>query len=220
MRLGKTKNYFNSKFSLLIISFVFFISVLIGFVLRNLYYPFESAVAAYATKTGNECIYNSVKKCITNKVIYSDIIHIKENQSGEITLLSADTLKIAALKTEIINEIEKNISSCSKNKIILRAGAAQSNPIFSAFGPAFVIKVNPDVIISAEFRDNFTSKGINNIRHTIYIDTEILFTVSSSFYKKTFTISDSVPIADTVISGKIPEYYGSFSGGHVFNENS
>ncbi|MBP3362051.1 MAG: sporulation protein YunB [Clostridia bacterium] len=214
MRLGIRRS--NGKKIFILFAFVFFISVLLGFILRRLEMPFTDAVAAYAAAVGNDAVNNAVENCLSdNEISYEDLVILKENDNGMVTSMAADGLKISRLKSLLTASIQESISNTPSKKVSIPIGSAQSSKLLSAFGPKLRIKISPASITKIDFRDVFSDAGINQVRHTIYLDVSISVTVTSSSERKTYDVPNSILIADTVIVGNVPDYYGGLAGRQI-----
>ena len=199
---------FRPKTFLILLTAVVFTGILTGFTFRRLEYPFSSAFSGYASRVGNEAINNAVSECMKDEIGYKDLINITKNADGEITSMSADGMKISALKSKLTQYIQSYIIDYPKQELSLPVGSAEGSTIFSAFGPRVKIKIYPSSVTSMDFRDEFTDAGINQVRHTIYLDVSINVTIRTATMNKTQNVISSVLIADTVIVGKVPNYYG------------
>lgn len=198
-------------FSILIVSVLFF-SVASGFAFRRMEKPFEAAFAAYASEVGNKGIKFAIEKSLDG-VSYEDFIVLSENSDREIVSMSANVIEISKIKADITDYVNEYVSTYDDNVLELRLGASQSNFLFTGLGPAFRIKVKPESVTKSEFRDEFVSTGINQVRHCIFIDVTVTVTVAGFSSKITRDITNSVLVADTVIVGHVPQVYGGYFAG-------
>ena len=75
--------------------------------------------------------------------------------------------------------------------------------------------------MNTEFDEKFDSCGINQVRHTILLNVEIVVAYSGYLFADSETVKVSVPVSDSVIVGETPEFYGGgefFAGDEVRNE--
>ena len=197
----------NNKHLLAIaIMWVMFISIIFGVSVNKLETPFFSRVEAYATTLCNNAVEEAAIQALSD-IKYSDLVILNENSKGQIISLSADTIKLNQLKARIANSVEGYINNLSKKKIGISLGALCGKPMLSAIGPKIYFKLNPSTHAKVMFNDSFSDAGINQVRHTIYLDIVISITISSSTSKKSYDIHDSMLIADTVIVGTVPDFY-------------
>lgn len=189
-----------------------FVSVIFGFIYRNFENPFKHAFAAYATETGNEALRLAVDKCLGD-VSYKDIIHISQNSDKEIVSISANVSYLNRIKAEITKYADEYVTNPPDKYVDINLGATQNNPLFAAIGPKFRIKVQPYAVTKASFRDEFVSVGINQVRHSVYIDMCITVTVVGASSRISVDIKNTLPVADTIIVGRVPQLYGGYYSG-------
>lgn len=216
MRLKCRKRYKSN----IIIILILVISTGFGLVMRRLENPFSDAFYSYAVKAGNDAVNDAVSQCMDNRSItYNDLINLKENSKGEIISLSADTAKINRLKADISKTVDNNIKSYKGESLHINFGASQDNILLASVGPVVKIKVKPYSATKTEFRDEFISAGINQVRHCIYLDIFSTVTISGFNMRKTHNVENTILIADTIIVGSVPEFYGScFADFNKFGE--
>ena len=78
-------------------------------------------------------------------------------------------------------------------------------------GPKIPIKLHPITVISTDFKESFSSSGINQVRHSISVMVDIKMAYSGYMFNSSEKISISVPVTNTVIIGEVPQYYGANS---------
>ena len=67
-------------------------------------------------------------------------------------------------------------------------------------------------IVNSEISDSFDSAGINNIKHQLNLKITFDIRYTGFMYAKNEKTEIEVPIAESVISGDIPYYYGGNIG--------
>ena len=70
------------------------------------------------------------------------------------------------------------------------------------------VKIYPISCVGTDVHETFTSCGINQVRHSIYLKAQIDIGYSGYMFDTTETVTVNVPITDTVIVGEVPQYYG------------
>ncbi len=192
--------------------FILFVSVLTGFIFSRLEKPFETAFTAYAYKIGNEAINKAVDECFRD-VSYKDIVSVSKNSQDEIVSLSGNVVALNRMKSDLAECVNKYVSSGDKKYVTLYMGSSQSKPMLAGFGPKIKIKVKPYSVTKTAFRDEFVSAGINQVRHCVYIDTYTTVTVVGMGSRVSAQVKNSLPVADTIIVGRVPQVYGGYFSG-------
>lgn len=177
--------------------------IVFGFLLVRLQNPFCAAVEEHSFYAANKAVEYALE-CIN----CSDLVKISSGNTGNVKAVVADGMKISRLKSEIALKIDDYIKHSDADFIKVPLLSFGDNLILSSIGPSAKLKIKPTSLVSLDFRDSFSSAGINQTRHTIYLDTYITVNITSAFRKKTEKIHNSVLVADTVIVGDVPEYYG------------
>lgn len=84
--------------------------------------------------------------------------------------------------------------------------------VFSGYGPDISIKLVPLGNIETKFDTNFSSEGINQTKHTIYMNIQSAITVVAPFIGSSVNCNSSVTVAETIIVGDIPATYYNIEG--------
>lgn len=202
MRICKRRR----RFAIYIFSAAVCLGIIFGFFLVRIENPFFAEVEAHSQAAANDAVCAALEEA---DIKYSDFITLLSDESGRVNSMSADGIKISRVKAELAKKIQKSIEESNAERVWVPVFSFQKNPVLSGAGPRVCFKIKPASLVSLEFRDSFTSTGINQTRHTIYIEAFITINITSSFVRKTETIHNSILAADTVIVGDVPKYYGS-----------
>ena len=189
---------------------IFAISLFFGLIVKRLENPFISAYMSQANRISNEAVNYAINECFYDKSLkYNDLISLKTDSDGRIISLSTNTFIVNKLKVDICKSVDKRIQSYSGKSVKLYLGAGQDNIIGTSYGPAIKVRIKPYSTTKTTFRDEFVSAGINQVRHCIYLDINSTLTLTGFSIKKTYNTENSVLIADTIIVGGVPEFYGN-----------
>lgn len=204
---GKTARAFGFIKFLAVISVIFFTTF---FVLKKAEPHFWSRVEGYAVSMAENAVNSAVGKVLHEKNIkYSDLVHLRTGENGEIKAIEADTVSMNILKSEIAENIEKTVLSSENAHVTISLGGMWGIPLFSGFGHKFKVKIFPSSTAVLKFADSMKESGINQVKHKIYLQSEINVTLTSGLWQKNSCIKCEIPVADTVIIGVVPKYYGA-----------
>ncbi len=153
---------------------------------------------------------NAVNENFPENIDYSDIVTISKDENGKITSIQTEVAKLNRIFANVSLGIQEQMYSLEDEKISIPLGAIFGNSIFAARGPGINIKIIPAGSVEMDFKSEFTSAGINQTRHRIYllVNTEVGLVVP--FVEKKTVIATSLPVAETVIVGDVPDYYIDF----------
>ena len=68
---------------------------------------------------------------------------------------------------------------------------------------------------STEFENLFTDAGINQTKHRIVLNVEVVVSILMPGYTTSTVVESSLAVAETVIVGAVPETYTYFQSGSV-----
>lgn len=209
----------NKSFKKLKYLFFFIIIILVFIMILLRFEPlFWSRVESYAVFYAENAVNDAVTEVLTkNSIKYNDLINLKENSDGKISVLLVDNIKVNSLKSEISREISKSIKEAENGYIYLNAGTISGSPLFSGLGPKIKIKISPSNKTLINFKDELEESGINQVRHTLYLDLTVHINITSAISQKTSEFKTVIPVADTIIVGTVPQYLGT-SGMNIIGE--
>ncbi len=146
-------------------------------------------------------------------VSYESIITVNRNQKGEVESLTADTAKINALKAEVVAAAAKELEALPSLRTKIPIGTLLPFSILYGKGPALTFYSIPAGGLTAEFSNTFTSAGINYTLHRIILTLKVTVTVVMPGERIEKEVSADFFIAETVLSGSIPDIYISQENG-------
>lgn len=151
-----------------------------------------------------EIINKSVLDEFSKQFNYDDIIKIEKNVEGNIVLLKADTLKLNKIACDVAIKSQKELNDLGNVGINLPIGYITRNNILSYLGPSITVKMQPVGHIETKYSSDFESAGINQTRHKIYVKVKTKVRIIIPTRSSDIEVSNEVPIAETIIVGKIP----------------
>jgi len=136
---------------------------------------------------------------------YDDIIHVEKDKNDNIVLLKADTLKMNKIACDVALTSQKELKSLGNVGIKVPLGYILKNNILSYMGPSIAIKMQPIGYIETKYISDFEQAGINQTRHKIYVQVKTKIRVIIPLKSNDIEINNEVPIAETIIVGKVPD---------------
>ena len=207
MRLGMKKR--RSGFTIVIIAAVIVIFLLLSLtsaIAKRLQPAFVSQAHSYANTMVTDVIEKAVNDVLTNGD-YSETAKVQENST--VTSFEADTVKINKLKSELTVKIQKDIVAQCSTKIYIPIGSASGLYLLSGWGPKIPVSIYPAAIVNTNYKENFESVGINQVRHTVAINVDVQMGYAGYMLNETETINTDVPVLESIIVGNVPNYYGT-----------
>ncbi|MDO5399216.1 MAG: sporulation protein YunB [bacterium] len=164
------------------------------------------------------CHANTIVTDRVNKAVYNafkenrDFQGIASGEDGNVSSLSVDMQKINMLKADAVIWVQDELNAITSDTIYIPAAAVLGVPLLSGSGFRIPVTVSPMTTVDAEYSESFESAGINQTRYRLDINIIVGVTYCCFNFSKTESITTSVPVVSTVISGNVPSYYGILSG--------
>lgn len=201
---GIRKAYLWLLFSLLLVSLLFcFIDAHIFPVVRALAGNRAQSVAV-------QSVNDAVGRVITSDAVtFSTLMNVERDGDGHVTSIQSNTLAMNRIKYDITREVLARLASPQSAELRLPVGSIFGGVLFNNRGPRLRISIQPAGAVSADFSSVFTSSGINQTHQQIMltVHANILVIIAGQTFIQ--SAESSMCIADNVIVGDVPGYYGS-----------
>lgn len=144
-------------------------------------------------------------------VDYSDFVTITRNETGEITALSADMARLNLLRAELSAHLLERLED-SQLELTVPVGSLLPLEPTWARGPELHLRALALGTASAEFESEFTSAGINQTRHRLWLELSVPVTVLLPGGGEELTVDSRLCVAETVIVGQVPQTWFQTGG--------
>lgn len=145
---------------------------------------------------------------------YGDLAVVRYSDTGEVRAIETDTVKINKIKAMISKQVEDEIEVIRDNEVKIPIGAFTYITVLSNFGPEISVNFSIVGAFNCEIISTFESTGINqSIHHIKLIVTSKIMTTSLD-YSGDIVFTTDFELAQTVIIGSIPNYYGKLSSNY------
>ncbi|AZO95713.1 sporulation protein YunB [Iocasia frigidifontis] len=206
---------FLNNFSICKILIVFIILLLLFFIfLHNTITPiFFSLAEVEAVKIANSAI-NEAVDLGAEKVDYQDMIDYVYNKSGDaIVLMQPNTKNINKFTSSISLRIQEKLAEASQETVSVPLAQIFGIELLAGFGPKLEARIIPAGFTEPpKIKDSFTSAGINQTRHKIYLDVAAQIKLIVPFKSHSVDIHADIPVTEVVILGKVPQVYVGIDG--------
>lgn len=140
---------------------------------------------------------------------YDDIAKIVYSDSGTVQAIETDSMKINRIKSEITKSVQNEIAKVYDNDIDIPIGAFTNITVLSNWGPCINMNFNLTGSFSSEIVSTFEQAGINQTVHHIRLMLTSKIMTTSLDYSGNITFTTDFEIAQSIIVGEIPNYYGT-----------
>ena len=138
---------------------------------------------------------------------YSSYVHIERNSSGEITLITADMIKINKLMAQYSTIVQSHVSEIEEDDITVPMLAFTGWPLVSTLGA----DINLDIVAVGDapcsYRSEFKEVGINQTLHSIYIDVSAKVEIILPIDNIEVECPSSALVCESEIVGRGPQFY-------------
>ena len=189
---------------ILIILVVIYVFLLVD---KKIKPAFIAIAEVKAREIATRSINESVKAKLTKDIKYEDLIAIRTDTEGNITMMQANTVMMNKLASEVALTIQDNIKKIKASTVKVPIGTVFDSQLLAKYGPKISINITPIGMVSVDFKTEFEQSGINQTRHRIYLVVNTKVRVIVPLSSKAVSVSSSVPIAETVIVGRVPQNY-------------
>lgn len=163
----------------------------------------EAKVRSLTQSAVESAVYDVIK----DEYLYSDLIEIIKDSNNDIQMISANAYKINLLSKEILNSAQNNLTTLGEQGIEIGIGTFTGITLFTDKGPKVSLKLSPIGTIFTRFHSEFTSAGINQTNHSIYLYVQTDVSLILPTDTKVISTTTEVLLTESIIQGKIPDTY-------------
>ncbi len=163
----------------------------------------SDACNAYSLKAANAAAISSLSLGVN----YSDVVRIEKNSVGDITLVSVDPLKANAIGQDITEKTRINLEAELKSGVPVPWLAFSGIKLLAGYGKEVSFKAVTISSVTCEFNGKFRSVGINQTLHSVYAVILCETNIEIPLSKRTDSSRTEILIAESVIVGKVPDFY-------------
>ncbi len=138
---------------------------------------------------------------------YSSYVHIERNSSGEITLITADMIKINKLMAQYSTIVQSHVSEIEEDDITVPMLAFTGWPLISTLGADIKLDIVAVGDAPCSYRSEFKEMGINQTLHSIYIDVSAKVEIILPIDNIEVECPSSALVCESVIVGRVPQFY-------------
>lgn len=149
----------------------------------------------------------AVSDVINSTINYDNIITINYNESGEVNFISANQYMINTITREVVKDAHERMKGLGEEYINIPIGTLSGITLFMGRGPLVKLSSTPIAIIGSSFDSTFTSVGINNTLHKIYLNVKARVEMALPIKKQVIDIEQQILLCESVIVGKVPSVY-------------
>ena len=140
------------------------------------------------------------------KFSYENMVEIQRDGDGNISALITDMAQMNQFRNEIVAQLLSELEQFNENAIQVPIGSLIDSELFWGKGPNIKVKTFTVGTVSAEFESEFSSAGVNQTLHKIWLSLSIPVKILLPGAKIESKVNTQVCVAETVIVGQVPSY--------------
>ncbi len=163
----------------------------------------EATMRASTTVAVNDAVYYT----LSDEMRYDDLVTVLRNDDGDIVSFSANPLKINKIARDTASISQSNLKNLSLNGIPIPLGALTGIEALAGLGPSIHFRIIPVSSVSCGFSSEFESVGINQTKHSIYLNVIADISIVMPAKTKNFAVTTQILVGESVIVGKVPDTF-------------
>lgn len=163
----------------------------------------EATMRASTTIAVNDAVYYT----LSDEMRYDDLVKITRNEAGDIVAVAANPLKINKIARDTASISQSNLKNLSLNGIPIPLGALTGIEAFAGLGPSIHFRIIPVSSVSCGFSSTFESVGINQTKHSIYLNVVADISIVMPSKTENFAVATDILVGESVIVGTVPDAY-------------
>ncbi|MGB9780035.1 sporulation protein YunB [Caldanaerobacter sp.] len=193
-----------------------YITILLIFFYYFTEYRLKPAIIAVSETSAKEAAVNTINDAINERVLkgieYKDLIYVRTDNNGKVSMLQANTIEMNLLASKIIKEVKENLKNMGPLYARIPLGSIFSSDLFANVGPKIKIGLLPVGAVDVDFSSHFEPAGINQTRHRIYLDIRTTIRIIAPLASDEVEVTLHMPIAESIIVGDVPASYVDVKG--------
>ena len=163
----------------------------------------EATMRASTTVAVNDAVYYT----LSDELRYEDLVNVERNASGDIIAVSANALKINKIARDTASISQSNLKNLSLNGIPIPLGALTGIEALAGIGPRIPFRIIPVSSVACDFSSAFESVGINQTKHSIYLNVIADISIVMPSRTENFAVVTEILVGEFVIVGNVPDTF-------------
>ena len=186
------------------------LAVAVCFVLRVGGY-LRSATAFAALSEARDSITASVNGAVARVLRegnygYGSFVRLEKDAAGQITAMQTDAERVNLFATEVLREITGAARSGGFD-LRIPLGSLLGSDLLLGRGPEISVRIFMNTSPELRFETQFTSAGINQTRHSLYLRASVDADVYLPWSTAETRAEAGVLVAETILLGRVPDTF-------------
>ena len=138
------------------------------------------------------------------EVSYDDLVISRYDSDGEVVFVQINSVNVNLFARRVTSLIRGEMETFEQAGVDIPIGTATGIPLLSDLGPAITLNVLNLGVVDAEFHSEFTSAGINQTLHRLYMKVVVNMKTVLPGYSLAFDNSSWVTICENIPPSDVP----------------
>lgn len=206
----KRKRYF-----LLIIAFLIFLIYIYKYIDKKVRPSIVAISEVKARQVTIQAINDTINNKIRNNIEYTDLVNVKYDNEGKVTLMQANTILMNSIASDVVLDVQEQLKEISESNIKVPLNNAFNTQIMKL--PSIRVRIIPQGSVNVDFATEFESTGINQTRHRIYIIVNTDIKMIVPLVSEEIRVTTNIAIAETIIIGDVPDQFVNVPGESILD---
>lgn len=157
-------------------------------------------------------ISNEQATVVMRQHSYDELFTVEKDNNGNVTMIKSNVIPINEIISDVAIKIQEEINKKGRDDIEIALGSFTGFKLLSGKGPGVKIRISTIGNVETDLRSEFSSQGINQTLHRVYLQVKCQISVLTPFDNITQDITNQVLLAESVIVGNIPNTYYNLEG--------
>lgn len=140
-------------------------------------------------------------------VRYGDMVNIERNPDGTIAAITMNSTYINGYKADISDRCSDKLADFTETVVPVPIGSIIGGSFFNGRGACFDVPATIYGFAVTDVVSEFESAGINQTRHTIYLDVEASAHAYMGLCHLNESVDETIILVETIIVGTVPDSY-------------
>lgn len=193
-----------------IIFFAIIVGVILFFIIKTFTTANEIVKTVAETKIralAAEAVNEAVRLALDDGVKYADLVSVERDSNGKVLSITSNSLKINRMARDAELMSQQKINELSGKDISIPLGAFTGIAFLSGAGPGISVKILPVGRAECSFSSVFSSAGINQTKHSVFIHVLADISVIMLDQKIKVNLESEILVSESVIVGDVPDFY-------------
>lgn len=186
---------------------ILFFAAMIVAVEGNLSQTMLDMAYAQAYSMAVETLNRAVKDVTENGVGYEELIDMRLDGEGHVSLLRANTMRMNEIAAQTALKAEDELNSIKNQFVEIPLGAGLGVRFLSGFGPRIRVQILPVGAVHTSFDTQLETAGINQTRHKIFLTLRATVSLIIPTGSQLVEVESKIPIAESIIVGDVPQSF-------------